>query len=255
MKISVALAYYNGGTYIREQVASILSELQEEDELLISVDSCEDGSKKILKELSLEDRYGRVRVIRGPGFGVVKNFENAIRKCKGDIIFLSDQDDIWLPGKRKSVLAAFEDGKVMAVVHDAMLVDQNGEQIGKKTMFSLRHSRPGKIKNFIKNSYVGCCMAFRRELIPVIMPIPKKMYMHDFWIGMAAESIGRSVMLNNVLLLYRRHDENVTDLQHGSIRFMIRKRMRILNCMILLRFRVRQYKKSRNNKGKERVQV
>ena len=104
MKISVAMAYYNGGAYIEEQMESILSQLGERDELIISVDGASDGSEPLLLKMAEIDK--RIRVIKGPGKGVVKNFENAIRHCVGEIIYLSDQDDIWKPGKVEKVNAA-----------------------------------------------------------------------------------------------------------------------------------------------------
>lgn len=239
MRRSVALAYYNGGQYIEEQVISILSQLGDEDELIISVDDAEeDGSAPILHHLKRQDR--RVRVIQGPGKGVVRNFENAIRHCRGDIIFLSDQDDVWLPGKAQRVTAVFLRPEVMAVLHDARIVDAQGNPEGDETLFAMRKSGTGLMKNLVRNSYIGCCMAFRRELVPVILPIPERMYMHDYWIGTAAELCGEVALIREPLLAYRRHGGNVTELTHGSIGFMIRKRMDILRCLGILRRRVRR---------------
>ena len=195
MKISVAMAYYNGGMYIEEQMDTILTQLSEQDEVIVSVDGASDGSKPLLLKMAEEDK--RIHVIKGPGKGVVKNFENAIRHCSGEIIYLSDQDDIWKPDK-------------------------------------------GILKNLIKNSYVGCCMAFRRELIPVICPIPKEMYMHDYWIGTAAEYMGEVCFIKEPLIDYRRHSSNVTQMTHGSMSFMIKKRIDIVRCLGLLKRRVKE---------------
>ncbi len=105
MKISVAMAYYNGGRYIKEQMDSILSQLGEKDEVIVSVDGASDG----IKAPSFKDvRSGfPIHIVKGPGKGVVRNFENAIRHCNGDIIYLSDQDDIWKPDKVEKVNYAF----------------------------------------------------------------------------------------------------------------------------------------------------
>lgn len=238
MKISVAMAYYNGGTYIEEQMESILSQIGRQDEVILSVDGASDGSESILLDMAKKD--SRIRVVKGPGKGVVKNFENAIRHCTGEIIYLSDQDDIWKPDKVKRVNAAFADSEVKAVLHDAEIVDENGKATGAESLFALRKSRAGLLKNLIKNSYVGCCMAFRRELIPVICPIPKEMYMHDYWIGTAAEYMGQVCFLKDKLIGYRRHSSNVTQMTHGSIGFMIKKRIDILRCLGLLKKRVRE---------------
>lgn len=130
MKISVAMAYYNGGMYIEEQMDTILTQLGEQDEVIVSVDGASDGSKPLLLKMAEEDK--RIHVIKGPGKGVVKNFENAIRHCSGEIIYLSDQDDIWKPDKVKKVNEAFLNPKVKAVLHDAQIVDECGIQLVQK---------------------------------------------------------------------------------------------------------------------------
>ena len=238
MKISVAMAYYNGGMYIEEQMDTILTQLSEQDEVIVSVDGASDGSKSLLLKMVEEDK--RIHVIKGPGKGVVKNFENAIRHCSGDIIYLSDQDDIWKPDKVKKVNAAFDNLEVKAILHDAEIIDENGKATRAESLFALRKSKPGILKNLIKNSYVGCCMAFRKELIPVICPIPKEMYMHDYWIGTAAEYMGQVCFLKDKLIGYRRHSSNVTQMTHGSIGFMVKKRIDIIRCLGLLKKRVRE---------------
>lgn len=238
MKISVAMAYYNGGTYIKEQMDSILSQLGKQDEVIVSVDGASDGSQPFLMKMAEED--SRIRIIKGPAKGVVKNFENAIRHCTGDIIYLSDQDDIWKPDKVKSVNKAFEDPEIKAVLHDAEIVDENGRPTGEQSLFELRKSKEGILKNLIKNSYVGCCMAFRKELVPIICPIPREMYMHDYWIGTAAEYMGRVCFLRKQLIGYRRHSSNVTQMTHGSIGFMIKKRVDIIRCLGLLKKRAKK---------------
>ena len=237
---SVAMAFYNGAKYIDEQIRSILDNMEETDELIISVDDASDGSETILKNWVQNDQ--RIRMIKGPGKGVVKNFENAIRHCNGDIIYLSDQDDIWKPDKVEKVNYAFSNPEVKAVLHDAEIVDENGVATGAASLFSIRGSRAGILKNLLKNSYVGCCMAFRKELIPIICPIPNEMYMHDYWIGTAAEYMGKVCFLDKPLIGYRRHSSNVTQMTHGSIRFMIKKRIDIIRCLGLLKKRVRKVK-------------
>ena len=101
---------------------TILTQLGAQDEVIVSVDGASDGSKPLLLKMAEEDK--RIHVIKGPGKGVVKNFENAIRHCSGEIIYLSDQDDIWKSDKVKKVNEAFLNPKVKAVLHDAQIVDE-----------------------------------------------------------------------------------------------------------------------------------
>lgn len=225
MKISVALAYYNGAEYIEEQLISILEQLSDQDEIVLSVDRAFDGSMDLLKSWEQKDK--RVFITNGPSKGVVKNFEHAIRMCSGDLIFLSDQDDVWLPDKVKKVRAAFQDKEVMAVLHDAKIVDENLNEI-EPSLFQIRGSQTGFFKNLWRNSYVGCCMAFRREIADKILPFPEDIYMHDYWIGATAEILGRVELIQEPLILYRRHSGNVTEMKHGSLFFMLEKRWNML---------------------------
>lgn len=239
MKISVAMAYYNGGEYIEKQLSSILAQMGSGDEVILSVDAATDGSGELLERWAQKD--DRIHLLAGPAKGVVKNFENAIAHCTGDIIFLSDQDDIWKSDKVEKVMKAFRQSGVMAVLHNAEIIDEKGKKAGGETLFEMRNSRNGVWKNFLKNSYVGCCMAFRRELLPVLLPIPEEMYMHDYWIGTAAELCGGVGLLKEPLIGYRRHGGNVTQLSHGSIWFMLKKRMNILRCLSVLKKRIRRH--------------
>ncbi len=204
--ISVALAAYEGERYIEEQLRSILPQLSEGDEIIVSDDKPGGMTEKIVRHIAEEDP--RVVYVQGHSKGVAANFVNAIRHCKGDKIFLCDQDDVWLPDKVQRVLEAFDAGATL-VLHNAYVTDE--ELIIKETsFFALRGSRPGLLRNLVKNSYMGCCMAFDRSLLKKIMPMPKAVPMHDQWIGLIGEIYGKPVFLDVPLLYYRRHEGNVT---------------------------------------------
>ena len=224
--ISVCMASYNGEKYIAEQINSILANLSAADELIISDDGSVDGTIDMIQRFS--DRDSRVLLISGPGKGVIKNFENAISHAKGELIFLSDQDDVWDADKVKMVKKCFDDPGVNVVLHNAAIVDSNRNDIG-MTFFDFRHSKKGMLRNLIKNSYIGCCMAFRRELVPVITPIPGNIEMHDWWIGLIGEMTQGTCLLDSTLIDYRRHDNNVSKMYHHPLKKMIRNRMIICN--------------------------
>lgn len=219
--VSVAMAAYNGQQYIQEQVLSILEQLHMEDELLISLDFSTDQTEYILNQLAKRD--DRIQLVHGPSQGVLKNFENAINLSKNEIIFLADQDDFWLPGKVDRVLQEFEDPAVQVVMHDASIVDEK-LQVQIPSFFAHRKVRTGIRENILKNSYMGCCMAFRQSLKDDILPFPRKIPMHDQWIGLVGELTGKNVLVPDIFLLYRRHSENETQLQHAGILQMVRWR-------------------------------
>ena len=114
-RASVALASYNGEKYIEEQISSILKCLDTTDELIISDDGSTDKTLNIIKQFT--DNDNRVKCIKGPCCGVVKNFENAISHCGGDFIFLSDQDDIWHSNKIEKILPLLKEN--ILVCHNA----------------------------------------------------------------------------------------------------------------------------------------
>ncbi len=207
MKISVALAAYKGEQYIAEQIQSILNELGENDELIISDDYPEGKTFGVIKEFIAEDK--RIRYIEGPRKGVIKNFENALNACTGDVIFLSDQDDIWLPGKVEAVMNEIKNGADL-VLHDASVTDAK-LNITEPSYFAIHGSNNSFLKNIIKNSFVGCCMAFTKEVMNESLPFPKKLPMHDWWIALLAIKKHRKVvLLDKPFILWRRHGDNVT---------------------------------------------
>jgi glycosyltransferase involved in cell wall biosynthesis len=194
--ISVVLAAYKGEKYIGAQVESIISQLGENDELIVSDDFPTGDTRKAIADLIENDK--RIIYLNGPGRGVIANFEFAISKARGDYIFLSDQDDVWLDGKINTVLKEFCNGSVL-VLHNAFITDGDLHKTG-QTAFEINNTKKGFFRNIIKNSYQGCCMAFRSEMKKYILPFPKKIPMHDQWIG----------LINEPLILYRRHGGNVT---------------------------------------------
>lgn len=225
VKISVAMAAYNGMDYISEQIESILDQLAPDDELVISVDPSTDGTEAFLLERGNKDK--RIHVYTGPGQGLIANFENAIAKTTGDIIFLSDQDDIWLPGKVQRVTQAMEDPNTLVVLHDARIIDKD-KNVTDPSFFAWRGSKPGFFSNIIKNSYIGCCMSFKADLKTAALPFPKNIPMHDQWLGLLGEKLAAVKLIPEVLISYRRHESNVSSQHHSSLGQMVKWRANIV---------------------------
>lgn len=230
IRISVALPSYNGEAYLRQQLDSILAELTKADELVISDDGSVDGTVAIVKEYQERDR--RIRLLSGPGQGIKKNVEHALTHTRGKYIFLADQDDIWLSGKVERVLECFLQQKASVVIHDARVFNgDDSSRVQMESFFAFRDAGAGVVKNIIKNSYIGCCMAFRRELLAAVLPIPRQIEMHDQWIGVLGDYYaGKSCFLREPLLLYRRHDGNNSAMEHYSVGRMLRNRVVFLRC-------------------------
>ncbi|MCL2532394.1 MAG: glycosyltransferase [Oscillospiraceae bacterium] len=185
--ISVLLTAYCGEAYIDEQVASILPQLALGDELLISDDS---------PSMTLQFDDPRVRYLQGPRQGVIANVEFLLTQARGDILVLCDQDDVWLPGKLD---AARQLQGCALLVHAAHVTDEQLNISGRA------QARPGMLRNILKNSYTGCCMAFTRELLLHVLPFPKGIPMHDQWIALQAQRHGHVIITDEPLILWRRH--------------------------------------------------
>lgn len=223
-RISVAMVSYQGANYIKEQLDSILVGLGAEDEVVISDDGSTDGTREIIQEYQSTDK--RIRLLDGPKQGVKANVENALRACEGQYIFLADQDDIWMPEKVERVMAALAKENIELVVHDAVVMDGNCQKVILASFYSLKGSGAGVLKNIWRNTYIGCCMAFKRELLDEVLPIPTYIEMHDQWIGVINDKLGRGTcFLPDKLLKYRRHGNNASGMTHYGIPRMLKNRI------------------------------
>lgn len=223
-RISVAMISYQGAKYIEEQLDTILVTLGEEDEVIVSDDGSTDGTREIL--LAYQKKDARVRMIDGPKNGVKANVENALRACDGAYIFLADQDDVWMPEKVERVMAAFERNGVGLVVHDAVVTDGTCENVVLESFYSLKGSGAGVLKNIWRNTYIGCCMALKRELLEEVLPIPNYIEMHDQWIGVINDQLKRGTsFIPDKLIKYRRHGNNASGMSHYGVARMIRNRV------------------------------
>lgn len=206
LKVSVCLAAFNGAWFVTRQLESILEQVRAADEVIVVDDASSDDTAAIVAGLG-DSRIHLVR--RGSNGGVAAAFGHALSLATGDVIFLADQDDLWLPGKLEIVLERIEAGNDL-VVHDATVVRDG--RVVKPSLFTARRSAPGVLRNIVRNAYKGCCIAFRRTVLPDALPIPNtKLFFPDVWIALTAELSGRRVeFLRQPLIEYTRHDANVT---------------------------------------------
>ncbi|MBD5329863.1 MAG: glycosyltransferase family 2 protein [Bacteroides sp.] len=217
--VSVCMATYNGERYLRQQVDSILRQLGDNDELIVSDDGSDDATLDILRSYS----DPRLKLYSNEmGRGVNGNFETAVSHASGDYLFLSDQDDVWLEGKVRECVSALKDAD--CVVHDCIVTDGEGN-VTSDSFFRLRGSGPGFWKNLYRNSYLGCCMAFRREVLQYALPYPKPLpVFQEGWIASLAEIKGRVRFIPFKGIFFRRHDGNASFTANKS-RFTLRKQI------------------------------
>lgn len=205
--ISVCMATYNGEKYILSQIQSILRQLHDEDEIIISDDSSSDNTLKIVREIN----DARIKIyIHDRDHGYTRNFENALSKASGDIIFLSDQDDEWFPNKVEKTMQVLQSADF--TVSDCITVDENNEVID-QSRFKTFNIKKGFWRLMIKTRYLGCCMAFRRNVLNAALPFPSNSFYieHDLWLASVAECFFRVELIDEPLIWYKRHKGNVSD--------------------------------------------
>jgi glycosyltransferase involved in cell wall biosynthesis len=209
-RISVCLAFYKGEHFIVQQAESILS--NPIDELLISNDNLDAPHPEVLK--NLQCNYSRVRLLWGPGKGVSRNFEYLLSEAQGEIIYLSDQDDIWHPNKVEVMNSCFiNEPSTNLVISDCQLSNTFGEII-EESLFKLRKPSATLIGLLIQGP-LGCCMAIRRTSLDYILPLPffaDQFSMHDWWIACMCSMLGKIQLVDDQLMIYRRHENAFTKL-------------------------------------------
>lgn len=193
---------HNGADFLREQLDSLLPQLGNDDELIIADDNSYDDTELILQNYS--DRG--IRILPKKKFNdPVQNFEYVLSGSKNEIVFLADQDDIWFPTKVEVMANELKDCDL--VVCDCSLVDEKLNVI-EPSFFQFNKSKNGLVNNVIKNSFVGCCMAFNRKVLEKALPFPPHILAHDQWIGLIASKYFSVKVLSQPLVYYRRHDRN-----------------------------------------------
>lgn len=219
------MATFNGGKFIHEQISSILCQLGENDELVISDDSSSDDTIQVIE--SFHDK--RIVLLPNQRFhSPILNFENALKHLKGDYVFLSDQDDVWESDKVKIMMNVLH--RVTMVVSDCKVVDKDKNVI--RESFCFNKQRSGNvIKNIISNNFLGCCMAFRRELLSKALPFPHNIAMHDIWLGLCASTFYSVEFIPDKLIMYRRHENNTSptgEISHFKINYRINYRLSLI---------------------------
>lgn len=202
--VSVCMATYNGEKFLRKQVQSILDQLSPTDELVVSDDSSTDNTLEVLRSFK-DDRIKIVKNTRAKG--PVGNFATALANAQFDYLFLADQDDAWIDGKVKKHVELMKQYEV--VVSDAIVINEDGSVIF-DSFFKARNSGKGFFKNLKRNSYIGCCMSFRRSLLDRAFPFPDNLHMHDWWLGLITELSGSVIFCEEKFMYYNRHENTVT---------------------------------------------
>lgn len=235
LRFSIAMCTYNGSRFILEQLESIVNQSYPPCEVII----CDDGSRDNTCELveEFQEKYPNlIKLYKNDiNIGRNKNFSQAIGLCEGDIIALSDQDDVFLPNKLEWIAKVLKSNLEFGLVFsNAIVVDESLSTIS-KDLFSIiwppfterrkRCFRQGEaFQVLVRNRpALGCSIAFRKELRDFLLPIPAE-FSHDAWIMLLASLLSKIYFIDRSLVMYRQHDANIAGVQKGIVR-KLRKRM------------------------------
>lgn len=239
------MATYNGARFLQDQIASILCQLDTADELIVSDDASTDETADLVASFA----DPRIRFFSHERLGVARNFEFALQQSRGEIVFLSDQDDVWMPDKIQKMTAFMQAGDYDCVMCNCRLVDSRMQVIKSPHFDATWPMKRSFWHNLYNNAWLGCCMAVSRRLLEAALPFPKGLAAHDLWIALYAQWHGRcGYMEDEILVSYRRHEATVSftgSKSNNPIWFRIYYRVHIF-CHLILRSMRRQGKKDKH---------
>lgn len=230
--ISVCIATFNGEGYIKEQLDSILTQIAPHDEVVV----CDDGSSDATLSIINNFNDARIRVFENPvRLGYVGNFERVLTLSVGDYIFLSDQDDIWLPGRVVEMMNSLcGSSKALLVASNFDLIDEAGIAVGEfrklKPVSQFGVVNIGLI--FLgRMPYYGCTFLFKRKVLDYCLPIPSGIESHDIWIALIANLFGGVINIPGATLQHRIHSRNVTVKKRRSLFVVLKSRSRFFTAL------------------------
>lgn len=224
-KISIALCTYNGEAFLREQLGSISGQTLLPDEVIVCDDNSSDRTCEMIKDFAASAPFRVSLFQNSDNLGSTKNFEKVISLCSGDIIFLCDQDDVWMPEKIETIEAQFKNNpEVGLIFSDAELVGEDLLPLNKNLWdytFPKRIRRKARTGQFYKvllarNVVTGATAAFRSTFVPGFVPIPNHIpsLIHDGWIALVISVSAEIVFLDKPLIKYRQHPGQQLGINH-----------------------------------------
>ena len=238
LSVSVALCTHNGARFLREQLHSIFSQAYAPEEIVVSDDASRDDSIATAREVAAEfgqlhRKAPELQIIQNASpLGVVKNFEQAALACRGDVIALSDQDDLWRSDRLARMTAEFERRPELLLLHgDARLIDTAGASLGRSLFNALEVKRAeldeihrGAAFDALlrRNLATGATILFRRALLQYAAPFPTE-WVHDEWLAIVAAAVGGVDVLEDSLLDYRQHAANQIGARRETFMAKVRK--------------------------------
>jgi glycosyltransferase involved in cell wall biosynthesis len=251
------MATYNSEPYVREQIDSILPELGAEDEVVIVDDRSTDGTLGVLRSLGDE----RIRIfVNDRNIGHVRSFETAMSHAVNEVIMLADHDDIWKRGRVRLLTDRLESTGDLLVASNFSLMDASGNSIGEPDGPIRADESEKHLANIARiflgiRPYFGCTMAFRRELLPIVLPIPSFVEAHDLWIAMAANVIRSTAHVEERSLVRRLHKRNITPIRRRGPTLILKSRLILASSLAVLIARAARLRVTRASDKTTRIRA
>jgi glycosyltransferase involved in cell wall biosynthesis len=215
-EVAVLLSVYNGGSYLEEQLDSIISQTYTHWKLWVRDDGSKDNTRFLIQEYM--NRFpGKIIFLTAHGnLGASKSFGLLLDVAKAPYMMFCDQDDVWLPEKIERTLSAMkaaekETPDFPILVHtDLQVVDQTMKVIS-NSMWAYQKLNPNAVKlheYLIQNHATGCTMMLNTSLKDLVIPIPTEAIMHDWWIALTASTFGKVKVVFEPTIKYRQHGNN-----------------------------------------------
>lgn len=218
--VAVLVATYNGEVFLKQQLDSILNQTYSNIKIYISDDNSSDNTPQIIKTYKEKNPNKIFYILNNSNIGVVKNFENLMLNCKEDYMALSDQDDVWQVTKLKKQMDAMlelesKNISIPCLVNsDLCMIDEKDKMIH-KSYFQFRNyvlSDKRDLGHILGPSGImGNTLLINKELKHSALPFPNKLDVHDYWLGLNAELFGKRKTINEQLVQYRIHSNNVSN--------------------------------------------
>ena len=226
-RVSVAMATYHGEKFITAQLESLASQTRPPNELVVCDDASTDATVDLVRAFAEKVDF-QVRIERNnPGLGTTANFERAVSLCTGDIIFLADQDDVWLSKKIETLAGRLDaEDSVGAIFCNGSVVDAAGTKLGYDLWTALGFDggeraavREGRELDVFARHVVaaGTTFAFRSRFAPLLYPFPNLRSAHDAWIACLISVVSHVEIVEQELIEYRWHGENQLGLRKLSL--------------------------------------
>jgi glycosyltransferase involved in cell wall biosynthesis len=231
-QIEILMAVYNGEKYVKAQIDSILNQTYKNIHLSIRDNCSSDSTREIIAEYKNRHPQLITLLASQENVGIIGNFSALLDSANGDYVMFSDHDDVWMPDKIEKTMTKLLElekkfGSITPIlVHTDLQVVNKDLALIHSSFWKYSKLDPRKTalsRQLIHNQITGCTLMLNRALIELARPIPKKIVMHDWWLGICAAAFGKIGTVNESTMFYRQHNSNDTGAKKYSLLNLIKR--------------------------------